>query len=197
MKNYLKKNFFSFLIGCMIGIPFSLYAVNLREPATIPVHYDPRLFEQFSVEPEHHEQTEQTETVEIYEMAPDDLDLEYYYDSLELLALCVEAEAGNQGLYGKKLVIDVILNRVDSPNYPDNITDVVLQQGANGVYQFSVVGDGRINTVDPTEETFQAVREELGQRTNTEIVFFTSEGYSPYGEAWEKVGDHYFSKERR
>ena len=75
----------------MIGIPFSLYAVNHREPATIPVHYDPRLFEQFSVEPEHHEQTEQTETVVIYEMAPDDLDLEYYYDSLELLALCRES----------------------------------------------------------------------------------------------------------
>lgn len=101
MKSYLRKNLFSFLIGYIIGIPFSLYAVNHREPATIPVYYDPGLFEHFSVEPEHHEPAEQTETVEAYEMAPDDLESEYYYDSLELLALCVESEAGNQGLYGK------------------------------------------------------------------------------------------------
>lgn len=192
MKSYLKKNLFSFLIGCIIGIPFSLYAVNHREPATIPVHYDSGLFEQFSVEPEHNEPPEQTETVEAYEMAPDDLESEYYYDSLELLALCVESEAGNQGLYGKKLVADVVLNRVDSPDYPDNITDVIMQQN-----QFSVVLDGRIWTVEPSEETFEAIWEELEQRTNTEIIFFTSEGYSPYGEPWGKIGDHYFSTGRK
>ena len=101
MKSYLKKNWFSFLIGCIIGIPFSLYAVNHREPARIPVYYDPGLFEQFSVEPEHTEPVEQEEifeAFEVYEITPDDLELEYYYDSLELLALCVEAEAGDQGL---------------------------------------------------------------------------------------------------
>lgn len=199
MKSCLKKNWFSFLIGCIIGIPFSLYAVNHREPARIPVYYDPGLFEQFSVEPEHTEPAEQEEifeAVEIYEITPDDLELEYYYDSLELLALCVEAEAGDQGLYGKKLVADVVLNRVDSPDFPDNITDVILQCGNNGVYQFSVVGDGRIYAMEPTEETFQAIREELESRTNKDILFFTAEGFSPYGSAWEKVGDHYFSTER-
>lgn len=200
MKSCLRKNWFSFLIGCIIGIPFSLYAVNHREPARIPVYYDPGLFEQFSVEPEHTEPAEQEEifeVFEVYEITPDDLELEYYYDSLELLACCVEAEAGNQGLYGKKLVADVVLNRVDSPDFPDNITDVILQCGNNGVYQFSVVGDGRIYAVEPTEETFQAVREELENRTNKDILFFTAEGFSPYGSAWEKVGDHYFSTERK
>lgn len=197
MKSYLKKNWFSFLIGCIIGIPFSLYAVSHREPARIPVYYDPGLFEQFSVEPEHTEPAERNETFESYEITPDDLKLEYYYDGLELLALCVEAEAGNQGLYGKKLVADVVLNRVDSPDFPDTITDVILQCGNNGVYQFSVVCDGRIDAVEPTEETFQAVREELERRTNKDILFFTSEGFSPYGSAWEKVGDHYFSTERK
>lgn len=200
MKDYLKKNLFSFLIGCIIGIPFSLYAVNHREPAQIPVYYDPGLFEQFSVEPEPIEPVEQEEifeAFEVYEITPDDLELEYYYDSLELLALCVEAEAGDQGLYGKKLVVDVVLNRVDSPDFPDNITDVILQCGNNGVYQFSVVGDGRIYAVEPTEETFQAIREELESRTNKDILFFTAEGFSPYGSAWEKVGEHYFSTERK
>lgn len=197
MKSYLKKNWFSFLIGCIIGIPFSLYAVNHREPTHIPVYYDPGLFEQFSIEPERTEPAERNEAFESYEITPDDLEAEYYYDSLELLALCVEAEAGNQGLYGKKLVADVVLNRVDSPDFPATITDVILQCGNNGVYQFSVVGDGRMDAVEPTEETFQAVREELESRTNKDILFFTSEGFSPYGSAWEKVGDHYFSTERK
>ena len=192
MKSYLKKNWFSFLIGCIIGIPFSLYAVNHREPARIPVYYDPGLFEQFSVEPEHTEPVEQEEIFEAFEAQPDDLESEYYYDSLELLALCVEAEAGNQGLYGKKLVVDVVLNRVDSPDYPDNIPDVVMQRN-----QFSVVLDGRIWMGEPSEETFEAIREELEQRTNTEIIFFTSEGYSLYGEPWGKIGDHYFSTGRK
>lgn len=192
MKSYLKKNWFSFLIGCIIGIPFSLYAVNHREPAQIPVCYDPGLFEQFSVEPEHREPAEPKDTPETYEAQPDDLESEYYYDSLELLALCVEAEAGNHGLYGKKLVVDVVLNRVDSPDYPDNIPDVVMQRN-----QFSVVLDGRIWMGEPSEETFEAIREELEQRTNTEIIFFTSEGYSLYGEPWGKIGDHYFSTGRK
>lgn len=177
MKSYLKKNWFSFLIGCIIGIPFSLYAMNHRELNAIPVYYNPVLLEQFSVESEHTEPAEQNEAFEPYEITPDDLETEYYYDSLELLALCVEAEAGNQGLYGKKLVADVVLNRVDSPDFPDNIADVIMQKN-----QFSVVLDGRIWTAEPSEETFEAIREELEERTNHEVIFFTAEGYSPYGE---------------
>jgi N-acetylmuramoyl-L-alanine amidase len=59
--------------------------------------------------------------------------------------------------------------------------------------QFSVVLDGRIWQVEPTEETFQAVREELESRTNYEVLFFTSEGYIEYGTDWKQIGDHYFS----
>lgn len=52
---------------------------------------------------------------------------EEYYDSLELLALCVEAEAGNQDLTGKRMVVDVVLNRVDAPDWPDTIEGVITQ----------------------------------------------------------------------
>ena len=47
MINYLKKNIVSILIGCVIGIPLSWCAVHHKEPATIPVYYEPGLFEQF------------------------------------------------------------------------------------------------------------------------------------------------------
>ena len=194
MINYLKKNIVSILIGCIIGIPLALYAVNHQEPATTPVHYDSGLFEQF-------EQTEQPEKSEadedlkvnfqVYEMTPDDIALEEYYDSLELLACCVEAEAGNQGLYGKQLVVDVILNRVDDLDFPNCVYDVIMQRN-----QFSVVSDGRINQVTPTEETYEAIKLEFEHRQNTEILFFTAEGFSKYGTPWMKIGDHYFSTKK-
>ena len=88
MKNYLKKNFVSFLIGCVIGLPVSIYAVNHQEPATIPVYYDPGLFEQFSVESEQPEPTEPGEIIETCEMTAEELEEELFYDSLELLEKC-------------------------------------------------------------------------------------------------------------
>ena len=194
--NYLKRNLISIAIGCIIGIPLSLYAVNHREPATIPVYYDPMIFQQyeFNVVPE-------AVQVPVYDLPVDvttqqDIEEEMFYDSLELLAMCVEAEAGNQGLIGKKYVVDVVLNRVDDPDFPDNITDVILQCGSNGVHQFSVVGDGRIWNMTPTDETYQAIKEELEKRTNHEVLFFCSLGYSKYGTDWKKIGDHYFSTKK-
>lgn len=107
---------------------------------------------------------------------------------LELLALVVEAEAGNQGLYGKQLVVDVILNRVDSPDFPNSITKVLIQPAA-----FSTISDGAAYRAEPTQETYEAIESELLHRCNSDVLFFTSEGYSEYGTPWEKVGGHYFS----
>lgn len=58
----------------------------------------------------------------------EDLEEEEYWDSLELLALVVEAEAGNQSELGKRLVVDVVLNRVDSEEFPDTIWEVLTQK---------------------------------------------------------------------
>ena len=43
---------------------------------------------------------------------------EVYNGELQLLACLVYAEAGNQDLQGKEYVVDVVLNRVDSPQFP-------------------------------------------------------------------------------
>ena len=117
-----------------------------------------------------------------------DIEEEKYYDSLELMAICIEAEAGNQDLAGKRLVADVILNRVDSPLFPDNITDVITQP-----YHFTSYWDGAMDRAVPTEETFEAVRLELEHRSNTEILYFTAGEWPQYGTPWKQVGDHYFS----
>lgn len=124
---------------------------------------------------------------EIYEgVDPQELEC----DELELLAICVEAEAGNQDLLGKRLVVDVILNRVDDADWPDTITEVISQP-----YAFSSFWDGGMERViEPSETTFKAVRMELEERSYPGLYYFRTDWYSDYGEPWRKVGDHYFSK---
>lgn len=196
MIGYLKSNIFSIILGLFMGLLVSIYAVNHQTEVKLPVCYDPVLFEQCNEQTEPEKESLHID-IQIYGLTDDNVEEEAYYDSLELLALCVEAEAGNQGMLGKKYVIDVILNRVDDKDFPDSIEEVILQHNPNGTYQFSVVGNGRIWGTEPTEETFQAVREELENRTNNQVLFFTSEGYSEYGTPWEKIGDHYFSVKGR
>lgn len=107
---------------------------------------------------------------------------------IELLAKCIEAEAGNQSIYGKRLVCDVILNRVDDGDFPDTVEEVVKQP-----YQFSTYWDGKIDAADPTEDTYRAVYMELEERSYPGILFFDCGDYLPYGTPWRQVGSHYFS----
>lgn len=105
----------------------------------------------------------------------------------KMITLCVEAEAGNQDIKGKRLVADVILNRVDSERFPDNIVDVITQK-----YQFSTYWDGAMDRAKPSDETNEAVMMELESRTDDEILFFTAGGYNKYCVPAYKYGDHYF-----
>ena len=112
---------------------------------------------------------------------------EGYFDDLELMAACVEAEAGNQGLDGKRMVADVILNRVEDPEWPNTIEGVITQK-----YQFSTYWNGAMDSVSISDETFEACKMELKERGWPGIYYFTAGGYGEYGTPWRKVGDHYF-----
>lgn len=127
-------------------------------------------------------------TVDMLEETPDDLEAELWTDSLEYLACCVEAEAGNQSELGKRLVCDTVLNRFDSGKY-ETLYDVINEEN-----QYSVVGDGRILEVTPTEETYRIVAEEMNSRTNTEVIYFRTKHYHTFGIPLLKEDDHYFSK---
>lgn len=109
-------------------------------------------------------------------------------DTLRLLAKLIYAESNNQEEYGRRLVCDVVLNRVDHPAFEDTISGVIYEKN-----QFSVVGDGALDKAEVTEDNLRIAREELASRTNSEVLFFTSEGYSAYGTPWKQVQDHYFS----
>lgn len=122
---------------------------------------------------------------------PEQIAEEEYWDSLELIALTVEAEAGNQDIYGKRLVVDVILNRVDSPVFPDTIEGVITQ-----IHQFETYSNGMIDAAGyhMQEDDYTAVLMELESRTDPEILYFTAGGYNASGSPAYKYGDHYFSK---
>ena len=117
---------------------------------------------------------------------------EILYGELEEATMAVQAEAGNQDYLGKAYVADVIFNRVDDPDFPDNIHDVIYQKNP---VQFAITVDGAIDragyTVD--EETFQIVLTEYFNRSEEEIVYFRTGHYSECGTPAFKHGDHYFS----
>ena len=112
---------------------------------------------------------------------------EIYLNELDMLARCVEAEAGTQDLLGKRLVVDVILNRVDSSGFPNDIISVITQDG-----QFSVVGNGMIDLVEPSESTFEAIEMELEQRTDSEILYFRTGHPHSWCESSYQHGAHFF-----
>lgn len=183
----IKENIISGLIGIAIGIPVSIYAVNHRSPAA-DLRPDPEVYPVVIIGESIEDDTESAD-IELF-LHTQEVDKCFRTLTPEeyvVLAHCVEAEAGNQDLYGRQLVVDVVFNRVDSEDFPDNVIDVIYQE-----HQFSVVSDGRIDEVTPSEDTYKAIDLECDLQTNTEVLFFSAEGYLPYGEPWQKVGDHYF-----
>lgn len=104
-----------------------------------------------------------------------------------LMVQIVHAEAGNQDLLGRRLVADVVLNRVDNEAFPDTVYEVIYQPG-----QFTPVRTGSIN-LPADDMDMLAVELELQQRTSDSVLFFRRGRYADYGEPHFKVGDHYFS----
>lgn len=109
-------------------------------------------------------------------------------EDVELIALVTMAEAEGECEEGKRLVIDTILNRMDSKHFPDSAYDVIYQRN-----QFSSMWNGRVDRCEVQEEVCQLVREELRVRTNNDVVFFTAGCYGKYGTQMFQVGNHYFS----
>ena len=113
-------------------------------------------------------------------------------DDVTLVARLMLCEARGECEEGRRLVIDTILNRVDSPRFPNTIYEVVFQRNSSYA-QYSPTTDGSLNKAVATEEACNLVREELLKRSNTEVIFFRTKHYSSSGYAIFKVGAHYFS----
>lgn len=125
-------------------------------------------------------------TVEIEECIEDEEIL--LIEDIELIALVTMAEAEGECEEGKRLVIDTILNRVDSEHFPNTVYEVIYQPN-----QFSSMWNGRVDRCEVREDICQLVKEESKSRVNDEVMFFTAGEYSKYGVPMFQVENHYFS----
>lgn len=106
-----------------------------------------------------------------------------------LISSVVEAESDrSESLDGRILIAETILNRVNSPSFPDTITGVLTQSG-----QFTTVVNGH-SVTERTELSDQAVIiavQEIESGTAPEVLFFNCIGYN-YGTPYGYVDGNYF-----
>lgn len=135
------------------------------------------------VEVETMEKVNENDILEVAELPLSD-------EEIDLLALLTMAEAEGESELGKRLVIDTVLNRVDSElgYFPDTVTDVIYQKNA-----FTSMWNDRVDRCYVMDDIRQLVIEELESRTNSEVIYFRTGKYSKYGTPLFQEGNHYFS----
>ena len=121
---------------------------------------------------------------------------EYTEDEAQILLRIATAEAESEHNEGMFKVMNVVLNRVESPNYPDTIAGVVFQQGA-----FSSVKNGRYDACEIRPQAHDALaRLEKGEAYDTEIVAFQKNKGKDVLSKWYEfkyvVGCNRFYKEK-
>ena len=117
--------------------------------------------------------------------------IELHYDisaeDMQLVYRVVMSEAGGDGVLSQKGVTTVLLNRLFSPIYPDNIPELI--EG-----QFSTADNG-----EPTEEVIRSVNSAiLDYGTRRQILpyqcyYFRACDYHSFGIPYCQLGNNYFS----
>ena len=110
-------------------------------------------------------------------------------EEIRLIALVTMAESEGEPELGKRLVIDTILNRVESNRFPNTVHGVVYQPD-----QFTSVWNGRSDRCTVRDDICKLVIEEAASRTNKDVIFFRTDYYHPYGTPMFSIGSHYFSE---
>lgn len=107
---------------------------------------------------------------------------------IKLLAQLIHAEAGNQDLKGKRLVGEVVLNRMRSGRFPNTMEEVIYQEGS-----FGVVTDGAFDKAKNqiTEEDLEAARLAWDEPLDKNILYFNTKKMS-CAKRWFQHGDHWF-----
>lgn len=93
-------------------------------------------------------------------------------------------EAPYESELGKRLVVDTILNRVESDEFPNTVSEVLSQPG-------QYCNPSKY----PPDEIYQLVAEEIYTRTNDRVLWFRTKRYHSFGTPVIKEGSHYFSGE--
>ena len=114
---------------------------------------------------------------------------------IDLLEKLVYCEAGVEPISGQIAVVNVVLNRLNSSEFPNTVTGVIMQNN-----QFSPVSNGAIYNVKPSEEVKQSVKRALnGEKTvSDDTVYFFATWVRSDHPIWNdvnittQIGTHYF-----
>lgn len=132
-----------------------------------------------------------------------DMDIKLSDEEYEILCRIVEAEAGDQDVYGRILVANVILNRTKFWEFPDTVKEVVFQVNSNGAVQFAPISDGSFYRVEISDTTKKAVDSALSgdDYSDGALYFFMRSATSSAKASWFdtldfvlKYGCHEFFK---
>lgn len=111
-----------------------------------------------------------------------------------MLARAVHGEARGESYIGKVAVAAVILNRVQSPRFPNTISGVIYQPGA-----FTAVADGQI-WLNPTSTSYKAARDAInGWDPSGNALYYFNPNTATSSWIWnrpqiKRIGDHIFTK---
>lgn len=113
-------------------------------------------------------------------------------DDVTLLAKIIYAEARGESFEGQVAVGAVVLNRVESTQFPDTIEEVIYQPG-----QFSAVSDRQIE-LTPDDEAYQAALAAIeGQDPTNGAVFYynpitATDNWIKTRDVVKSIGNHKF-----
>lgn len=112
-------------------------------------------------------------------------------EDFDLMAKTVFAEAKTEEFEGQVAVAEVILNRVESDNYPNTVKGVITQPGA-----FASWSNGSVEAAPFDDECCEAVQDALNERIfPVTVVWFREGHFHSFGTQYTVIGNHYFSSE--
>lgn len=134
---------------------------------------------------------QERETFNLYEH----IAMEMTSEEMRLLELILALEAQDEPFDGQKAVVEVIFNRVLSPDFPDTVYDVLSQKGQFATWKWR---NKPYNTPNQTQKDVIAEVIEHGNQ-NTILpegyVFFSVGKVN--GTDFIKIGNHQFSRARK
>lgn len=120
------------------------------------------------------------------------LPAKYSEQELQILANAVYGEARGEVYEGQVAVAAVILNRLESPEFPDTISEIIFQPGA-----FTAVADGQI-WLEPNERAKQAVLDAInGWDPSENALYYFNPKTATSKWIWtrpqiKQIGEHIF-----
>jgi len=107
---------------------------------------------------------------------------EYTPEEIVMIGKIVQHECPNESKLGQRLVIDTIMNRVESEEFPDTVRDVLSQPG-------QYCNPKKY----PPEDIYILIAQEAYNRTNPNVLWYRTKKYHSYGRPITQEGGHYFS----